>query len=205
LRIEIKLPPPELRTTTVYVTHDHDRAMTMADRIASCMRELSSRSALGRPLRSARNAFVAEFIGSPAIKWFQAAFGGATTGHGWSRAGPAAAGIAPSNAIDGQPVLYGVRPENLTVKGGGTFRSRVDIVELVAPACRFARVGDRRCASSSTARARWRQVTRSGSGSSRNRFIFSIRRRGSGCEIRTRRREIRPAGASNKTGKKNPA
>ena len=66
MRAEIRDLQQQLGVTTVYVTHDQEEAMTMADRIvvmrAGCIEQIDTPLALyDRPA----NAFVAQFIGSP--------------------------------------------------------------------------------------------------------------------------------------------
>ena len=73
-RGEIKRLQQEVRTTTVYVTHDQVEAMTMGDRIAvmndGVLEQVGTPEELyERPA----NRFVAGFIGSPAMSFFDAA------------------------------------------------------------------------------------------------------------------------------------
>src|SRR5215213_4735467 len=73
MRAEIAHLQRELGTTTVYVTHDQVEAMTMGDRVAVLKRgklqQFASPNELyDRPV----NAFVAGFIGSPAMNMFDA-------------------------------------------------------------------------------------------------------------------------------------
>ena len=68
MRTEIKALHQRLRTTTVYVTHDQIEAMTMADRIVVLRDGVIEQ--VGTPLElydRPRNAFVAQFIGSPSM------------------------------------------------------------------------------------------------------------------------------------------
>jgi ABC-type sugar transport system ATPase subunit len=72
-RGEIKRLQHEVRTTTVYVTHDQVEAMTMGDRIAvmndGVLEQVGTPEELyERPA----NRFVAGFIGSPAMSFFDA-------------------------------------------------------------------------------------------------------------------------------------
>jgi multiple sugar transport system ATP-binding protein len=70
MRTEIKALHQRLGTTTVYVTHDQVEAMTMADRIVVLKDgvDRAGRRAAGA-VRPAANAFVAGFIGSPAMNF----------------------------------------------------------------------------------------------------------------------------------------
>ncbi len=68
MRTEIKALHQQLKTTSVYVTHDQTEAMTMADRIVVMHDGIVEQS--GSPLElydRPANIFVAGFIGSPAM------------------------------------------------------------------------------------------------------------------------------------------
>jgi multiple sugar transport system ATP-binding protein len=132
-RAELALLHRRLGTTTVYVTHDQEEAMTLGTRIA-VMRD-GRIEQLDRPLelfRRPANTFVAGFVGSPAMNLWRGlcapaagrmvftvpAFSiEAATGHGL----PALAG----------PMVLGVRPHDvtLTAPDEGDGRGRVDVVE----------------------------------------------------------------------------
>ena len=74
MRAELKALHQQLKTTTIYVTHDQIEAMTMADLVV-VMRE-GHIEQIGRPLElydSPKNQFVAGFIGSPAMNFFPVA------------------------------------------------------------------------------------------------------------------------------------
>jgi multiple sugar transport system ATP-binding protein len=69
-RAELKALHQRLRTTTVYVTHDQEEAMTLGDRIVVMSRGLVQQ--VGPPLevyRRPANRFVAGFIGSPPMNF----------------------------------------------------------------------------------------------------------------------------------------
>ena len=73
MRTEIKELHQELRTTSVFVTHDQDEAMSMADRIV-VLRD-GRVEQIGAPLElydRPTNTFVAGFIGSPAMNFIDA-------------------------------------------------------------------------------------------------------------------------------------
>jgi len=67
-RAEIKNLQHELQVTTIYVTHDQVEAMTLADRVV--LMNQGRVQQIGRPMEiydAPANAFVAGFIGSPAM------------------------------------------------------------------------------------------------------------------------------------------
>jgi ABC-type sugar transport system ATPase subunit len=72
-RGEIRRLQQEVRTTTVYVTHDQVEAMTMGDRIAVMNHGLLEQVGTPEELyERPANRFVAGFIGSPAMSFIEA-------------------------------------------------------------------------------------------------------------------------------------
>jgi multiple sugar transport system ATP-binding protein len=120
-RTQIAALQRRLGITTVYVTHDQVEAMTMGDRVAVLKDGLlqqvdSPRNLYDRPA----NAFVAGFIGSPAMNLLVSpVFGGkAKLGH-LEIAVPASAGTN---------VTVGIRPEGFEPATTG-FEIQVEVVE----------------------------------------------------------------------------
>ncbi|MEM7024947.1 MAG: ABC transporter ATP-binding protein [Pseudomonadota bacterium] len=76
-RTEIKRLQRDLGVTSVFVTHDQEEAMVLSDRVA-VMRH-GELQQVGPPMevyRQPANLFVASFIGSPAMNFFEVALGG---------------------------------------------------------------------------------------------------------------------------------
>jgi multiple sugar transport system ATP-binding protein len=127
MRAEIKELHQRLGTTIVYVTHDQIEAMTMADKIV--VMNGGNIEQMGAPLdlydRPA-NVFVAGFIGSPAMNFIR---GRVADGH--FQAGRDIALKLPAGAVasDGQPALYGIRPEHMVLAGEGGMPAIVHVVE----------------------------------------------------------------------------
>jgi len=120
MRIEIKELHQRLKTTTVYVTHDQIEAMTMADKIV--VMNDGSVEQMGAPLElydRPENTFVAGFIGSPAMNFFDGTLK-ANGGCGVQTAGGVRLPLASApTASDGRQVLYGIRPEDIELADDG--------------------------------------------------------------------------------------
>ncbi len=112
----------ELGVTTVFVTHDQAEALALADRIA--VMEGGRIRQLGTPaevFRRPANTFVASFIGSTPMNLLDGVVRAAGGGEPvrvevGDAALPAPTGLdaAALAALDGEKVVYGVRPEYLT-------------------------------------------------------------------------------------------
>ena len=131
MRGEIKELHQRLKTTSIYVTHDQIEAMTMADKIV-VMRD-GVVEQIGDPLSlydQPINTFVAGFIGSPAMNMVP---GTARMSNGLSRVEFAGSVTLPlphgAKAVDGQSVLYGIRPEHCLLAEGEGLPAEVIVVE----------------------------------------------------------------------------
>jgi len=131
MRTEIKELHQRLKTTSIYVTHDQIEAMTMADKIV-VMRD-GMVEQIGDPLSlydQPNNTFVAGFIGSPAMNMVP---GTARMSNGLSRVEFAGGVTLPlphgARAVDGQSVLYGIRPEHCLLARGEGLPAEVIVVE----------------------------------------------------------------------------
>jgi len=136
LRVETRSNIAQLQarlgTTTVYVTHDQVEAMTMGHRVAllkdGVLQQVDSpRNLYDRPA----NAFVAGFIGSPAMNLRSARLvpGGAQLGNIVLPLSSAVTDAAHAAGL--QAVTLGVRPESFTVADAGTEDSLAVEVQLV--------------------------------------------------------------------------
>lgn len=132
-----------LETTFIYVTHDQTEAMTMATRIAvmnkGILQQLDTPQNLyDRPA----NLFVAGFIGSPAMNFFDAKIrkvdGGAVVDINGTTLKVPQSKAATYLPFDGKSVVFGIRPEdihnpefqpqNITAS---SIEAKVDIIELM--------------------------------------------------------------------------
>ncbi|NNU62828.1 ABC transporter ATP-binding protein [Ochrobactrum soli] len=117
MRAEIKQLHQQLRTTTVYVTHDQIEAMTMADKIV-VMRD-GRVEQMGAPLdlydRPA-NLFVASFLGSPGMNFVKGKVSDTNAAVFEIDAGSRVALDTSYPLLRGKPVTLGVRPEHWRVQ-----------------------------------------------------------------------------------------
>jgi multiple sugar transport system ATP-binding protein len=133
MRAEIKSLHQRLKTTTVYVTHDQVEAMTMADRIV--VMHDGRIEQIGTPLAlydRPDNLFVAQFIGSPAMNVVNGTLRRANGSAYVEAAGGVRWPIGHSAGADGQAVVYGIRPEHLSLAASGatgTVAAEVTVVE----------------------------------------------------------------------------
>ncbi|MEO7337497.1 MAG: sn-glycerol-3-phosphate ABC transporter ATP-binding protein UgpC [Caldimonas sp.] len=132
MRAEIKALHQRLKTTTVYVTHDQVEAMTMADKIV--VMQDGRIEQIGSPLDlydHPNGLFVAQFIGSPAMNIVTGTLRRSAAGAWVEAEGNAHWPIdAQGPGVDGQSVVYGVRPEHLSVAGADApVQAEVIVVE----------------------------------------------------------------------------
>jgi len=127
-RTQIASLQRRLGVTTVYVTHDQTEALTMGDRIAVLKDGVLQQVGTPRDLYEApSNAFVAGFIGSPAMNLFDADIVDKGVQFGTATVPVARETLA---AATGNRVTVGIRPEDLTVSSTGKgLQTTVDLVE----------------------------------------------------------------------------
>jgi multiple sugar transport system ATP-binding protein len=131
MRTEIKELHQRLKTTSIYVTHDQIEAMTMADKIV-VMRD-GVVEQIGDPLSlydNPNNTFVAGFIGSPAMNMVPGT-ARVNGGAGHVEFGKDVTLPFPkhAHAVDGQKVLYGIRPEHFLLADSAGLPAEVAVVE----------------------------------------------------------------------------
>ncbi len=130
MRTEIKELHQRLKTTSIYVTHDQIEAMTMADKIVVMKDGIVEQ--IGDPLAlydKPNNIFVAGFIGSPAMNMVP----GTVRVNGAARVEFEGGVSLPlplsASGVDGQSVLYGIRPEHCLLSEGSGLPADVVVVE----------------------------------------------------------------------------
>ncbi len=125
MRVEIARLHKEIGATMVYVTHDQVEAMTLADKIV--VLRAGHIEQVGAPLdlyNDPDNKFVAGFIGSPAMNFFDGVHAaGSITVPGLG----GEALRAPLSLVDAGPVIVGLRPNKMRLTEGDTHR--VDLSE----------------------------------------------------------------------------
>jgi len=134
MRLELRNLHENLGITSVYVTHDQVEAMTLGDRLI--ILEDGYVQQIGSPLEvyeRPATRFVAGFIGSPAMNFFDAQL----SSNGLAVELPGSDTLPLSNSgqpdIGGQKVILGIRPEHfkLAEEGAGTMNIKVDHVETL--------------------------------------------------------------------------
>jgi ABC-type sugar transport system ATPase subunit len=141
MRVEIARLHREIGATMIYVTHDQVEAMTLADKIV--VLRAGRVEQVGRPLdlyHDPDNRFVAGFIGSPAMNFFDARLvvdaGQLIIDGGSFRVVMPEAFRANLLAHAGKEVVFGVRPEDIALHladadVGSTISARAEVVELL--------------------------------------------------------------------------
>ncbi len=137
MRAELKRLHQEIKATTIYVTHDQVEALSLGDRIAVMQNgRIVQCDAPMNIYDYPANKFVGGFIGTPPMNFLPGVVrvngSGTTVVIGEAHIAPAPA-LAPAlSAKNGQPILLGIRPENLALaptQQANTIRARVRVVE----------------------------------------------------------------------------
>jgi len=122
-RLELHALQRALGTTTVYVTHDQEEAMTLADRIAVFMDGRIAQVGTPREVFAhPRTMDVASFVGTPQMNIVAGIWQGTDVIVDGSALPVGRAGPSP------QPVMLGVRPNDLMLAPGG-LPARVERIE----------------------------------------------------------------------------
>lgn len=117
-RAELSKLHHDLQTTFIYVTHDQVEAMTMADRIAvmrdGLLQQLNTPQNL---YNHPSNVFVAGFIGSPAMNFFNGKLdridGGFTVKTDIFQVAVPPDRFLAYEKYEGKPIIFGIRPEDI--------------------------------------------------------------------------------------------
>tara|TARA_B100000287_G_scaffold404244_1_gene426738 strand:- start:1299 stop:2354 length:1056 start_codon:yes stop_codon:yes gene_type:complete len=125
MRLEIKKLQTQLKTTSLYVTHDQVEAMTLADRMI-VMNE-GNVEHIGTPLEvytKPNTLFTAQFIGSPAMNILKGDCknGNLTLSNN---------SVLKTSAKFNGKVSAGLRPEDFKIDDNGSIKLQVELVELI--------------------------------------------------------------------------
>ena len=126
-RVEIAKLHESLGNTMIYVTHDQTEAMTLADKIV--VLRTGRVEQVGSPLElynNPNNAFVAGFIGSPKMNFFNATLEGSDTIRFAGQASVRAPALAGS-VVPGSAITVGIRPEHFDRNGASDAKLDVAI------------------------------------------------------------------------------
>lgn len=136
MRTELQRIHDDLETTTIYVTHDQEEAMTMSDRIVILAEGHIQQ--VGTPeeiYNQPVNLFVAEFIGSPAMNLFHVTLEGSSlTGDGFEYAISKTLGDEIRESTTSSDLVLGVRPEDIDVadtQSEDSIEAQIDVVEPI--------------------------------------------------------------------------
>ncbi|MEO8133147.1 MAG: sn-glycerol-3-phosphate import ATP-binding protein UgpC [Betaproteobacteria bacterium] len=130
MRLEIQKLHRELRTTSLYVTHDQVEAMTLAQRMI--VMNAGRAEQIGTPAQvygKPATTFVASFIGSPPMNLLRGRVGADGLGFLLSDGLRLRLPIA-APAVAGREVLLGLRPEHLAPADSG-LPLNVELVEVL--------------------------------------------------------------------------
>ncbi|CCI82537.1 ABC transporter ATP-binding protein [Lactobacillus hominis] len=142
MRAEIAKLHQNLGTTTIYVTHDQTEAMTLADRVV--VMSVGKVEQIGTPLEvynKPKNMFVAGFIGSPQMNFFNVHYkdGRISDGKGLDIEIPEGkAKVLEDKGYADKDVVFGIRPEDIHAEEAfletwpnATIKSEVVVSELL--------------------------------------------------------------------------
>jgi multiple sugar transport system ATP-binding protein len=141
-RAEIKKLHQRLQTTTIYVTHDQEEAMTLGDRIVVMKQGVIQQCATPMEVYDQpANQFVAGFVGMPQMNFINGIASKDEYGRFWFNFGPQRVAFPASMKFLREPHLYkdvvlGIRPEGLTPVTPGEpatdycmFNAKVNLIE----------------------------------------------------------------------------
>lgn len=142
-RSEISKLHNRLQTTFIYVTHDQVEAMTMADRIAVMHKGIIQQLDTPQTLyNTPANLFVAGFIGSPSMNFFNAQIkvndGNVYIVHDSFTLRVPDSKKTPYLGLNDHDIIFGIRPENIhnpefSPPGieGAEVEAKIDVTEMM--------------------------------------------------------------------------
>jgi multiple sugar transport system ATP-binding protein len=136
MRTEIRELHENLKSTTVYVTHDQEEAMTLGDRVVVMKDGLIQQVGSAREIyHSPANRFVAGFLGSPSMNFLEgqllAEGGGLVFDEGTGKLQVPEPVAQKLSAHVGKAVVLGVRPELLSDRQHARFTTNGNALDMV--------------------------------------------------------------------------
>ena len=120
MRVEIKRLHEELSATSIFVTHDQVEAMTMADRLVVMNEGIIEQIGTPREVyRRPSSAYVADFIGAPAMNFLSARIADDGSHVDVGAAGRIGLPQRSGARLAGREVTLGIRPEDLRLAANG--------------------------------------------------------------------------------------
>ncbi|MFC0232649.1 ABC transporter ATP-binding protein [Vagococcus entomophilus] len=155
MRAEIAKLHAQLKTTSIYVTHDQTEAMTMADRIVimkdGVIQQIGSpKEVYNHPI----NEFVASFIGSPAMNFFDVQLENGVIYNKETglqlKLTEGKYKLLKEKGYEGKELIFGIRPEDIHAEqimldtyADATVHSEVVVSELLgAESMLYSKIGD---------------------------------------------------------------
>lgn len=133
MRIELKKLHLNLKTTSVYVTHDQVEAMTLGNRLIVMNQGCAEQ--IGTPLeiyQQPASRFVAGFIGSPSMNFMEVSI---TADGQWANLAGGERLPVALQEHGGKQLVMGIRPEDLSIsqspESQATILLQVDLVEAL--------------------------------------------------------------------------
>ncbi|MCZ8511018.1 ABC transporter ATP-binding protein [Paenibacillus filicis] len=139
MREEIRRIQREIGITTVFVTHDQEEALSIADRIL--LMDQGKLQQYAAPLdiyRTPANRFIAEFIGMPRINLLSGSYDTDSRSLRVEGASaPLPMDLAEHHFREGQRISLGIRPEDcsITEPGEGNLSGEITYIELAGKDC----------------------------------------------------------------------
>lgn len=130
LRTELKNLQMQLGATFLFVTHDQIEAMSMGDKVGVLHNGRIVQTGTPQQIyENPRNTYVAQFVGSPPMNLMDGQLVG-----GRALVAPKGfelpyAGAAAAAGIEGQPLVFGIRPEDVHLEAGAPVAAVVHDVE----------------------------------------------------------------------------
>ncbi|RWA67636.1 ABC transporter ATP-binding protein [Mesorhizobium sp.] len=131
LRTELKNLQMQLGATFLFVTHDQIEAMSMGDKVGVLNHGRIVQTGTPQEIyNNPRDTYVASFVGSPPMNLIDGKLvDDRAVMAPMSFELPVSGGARTGGAIDGRPLVFGIRPEDVYLESGAPVEARVHDVE----------------------------------------------------------------------------